>query len=445
MLNFIELNEERKKKYDRKKLDDIIARNHFKESAFAENKTQIDMSGNLLHKNAQAAINKYGEAKSWGHRVDVDHKVPLKKVYERGQKIGLSDEEIKKIANDRANFRILNSTDNRAKGNNSDLDMALRFLKDGELEKGTKFVVDGLKSEANISGHLVSQAVEKKVESFTERISDKTNVFSKNVKEYASDIAKDAAIPILVAGVHNIVSVVQGDKSIKEAAKDSVVETGAIILSSKLQQIGVDAANQVLKKSGVKLLQQAAGANIIGNVVIIGMRVNDSFVHFLDGKIDAEKFMFEVTMQGGTLAAETMGAMVGQALIPVPIAGAIIGSMITSVVCGLVVDLMRTARDSIEFVKERRQFIEDISANAKSEIDKQRYELERLIKENQEKSDQCFNEGYELIFSGIQRNDVEIISKGLGTVLSQFGENVYYENYGDFNRDFMNEDFEFTL
>jgi len=445
MMNFSELNEDRKKRYDRNKLDDIIARKHFKEDAFGKNKTQRDVSGNLLHKDDQAAINKYGAAKAWGHRVDVDHKVPLKKVYERGRKLGLSDEEIKKIANDRSNFRILNAKDNRSKGGNSDLDMAGRFLKDGELKKGTKFAIDGIKSEANMSGRLIGFAVEKKVEGVAGQIPGKMSTFSQDVKGYASDTAKAATIPILVAGVHNIVSVAHGDKSIKEAVKDSVVETGAVVLDSKLQQIGVDATNQVLQKSGVKLLQQAASANVIGNVVIIGMRVNDSFVRFLDGKIDAEKFMFEVTAQGGTLAAETMGAMLGQALIPVPIAGAIIGSMVTSVVCGLVVDLMRTARDSMEFVKERRQFIEDISAKAKAEIDKQRSELERLIKENQEKWNQCVDAGYELIFSGIQKNDVEIIAKGLDTILSQFGKNVRYAKYEDFNRDFMDEDFVFTL
>ncbi len=445
MTKFSELNENRKRRYDRNKLDDITARKHFKEAAFGKNKIQRDVSGNLLHKDHQAAINKYGSTKAWGHRVDIDHKVPLKKVYERGKNLGLSDEEVKKIANDISNFRILNAKDNRAKGKNSDFDMAVRFLKDGELEKGIKLAFDGIKGEVNMSGRLIGFAAEKKVECAAGHIPDKMSVFSKNAKGYVSDLARDATIPVLVAGVHNIVSVAQGDKSIKEAAKDSVIETGAVVLSSKLQQIGVAAANQVLQKSGVKFLQQAAGANVIGNVVVIGMRVNDSFMRFLDGKIDAEKFMFEVTAQGATLAAETLGAMVGQTLIPVPIVGAIIGSMVTSVACGLVVDLMRTARDSMKFVKERRQFIEDISAKAKAEIDKQRSELERLIKENQEKWNQCVDAGYELIFSGIQKNDVEIIAQGLDTILSHFCENVHYAKYVDFNRDFMDEDFVFTL
>ena len=137
--------------------------------------------------------------------------------------------------------------------------------------------------------------------------------------------------------------------------------------------------------------------------------------------------------------------MVGQTLIPIPVAGAIIGSMITSVVCGLIVDLMSTARNSMKLVKEKRKTIEEVSARAKLEIDKQRDELKQLIKVDQEKWDECINDGYRCIFSGIKTNNVEAIADGLNTILSQFGKAVRYLKYEDFNEDFMNKSFKFTL
>lgn len=422
--------------YDRNKVDDIAARNCFKERVFSDGKVQTDEFGNLLHYDTQAAINKYGVVKAWDHRTEIDHKVPLKTVYEIGHMVGLSVKDIKEIANDESNFRILQARLNREKGDSSDLEMGAYSFKKGKFKQGIQFEVSGIEGIANMSVRIGSRVAGNQV-----------NRTVKHLPKEVKAVANDTAMPLLVASVHNLVEVAQNNKSLKSAAKDSAVEAGTAVAAGKLQQLGVDATNQVLQKSGIKLLQQAADANIAGAVLVMGLRVRDSFVRFLDGKIGAGDFVFEAGLQSATLAAETMGAIIGQSLIPIPVVGGVLGSMVISVACAQIVDLMQTAREclSLDFVKHRRNMIEDISRVAKAEIDNQRMQLEQLIKADKEQWDSCVDAGFTAILQGMQKNDVEIIAGGLGIILSNFNKSVYFAKYEDFNASFMDENYEFNL
>ena len=123
------------------------------------------------------------------------------------------------------------------------------------------------------------------------------------------------------------------------------------------------------------------------------------------------------------------------------------GSMVISVACAQIVDLMQTAREclSLDFVKHRRNMIEDISRVAKAEIDNQRMQLVQLIKADKEQWDSCVDAGFTAILQGMQKNDVEIIAGGLGIILSNFNKSVYFAKYEDFNASFMDENYEFNL
>ena len=267
------------------------------------------------------------------------------------------------------------------------------------------------------------------------------------VKVATRMVAEEAAMPLMMAGIHNMVAVAQGEKTIIEGAKDSAVETGTAVLGARAQELGIQAANQALQRSGVQVMRQIAKANVIGNVVMLGMRVKGSLARYLDGRLSADEFIMEVGIQGCTLAAETVGATIGQTLIPIPVVGAVLGAMVASVACNAVADLMRTAKDcgKLQFVKDRRNLIEDIASQAQQEMARQRAELERLVKADLASWDAAEQAAFDLIYKGMQQNDVDTITRGLNTIVAQFGRKLTFEDHDSFHRAFQDPNYVFKL
>ncbi|WP_294160421.1 hypothetical protein [uncultured Selenomonas sp.] len=437
---FVTLSAEQDRKYDRLKLDDRAARYRFRDAQFDGRRTARDSFGNLLHLDKQAAIRKYGVANVQTHVVQVDHKVPLKTVFEFGSALGLSDEKIKEIANDESNFRLASAHFNETKKAKSDFQMAAEYWKNGERIEGAQLLADGTVGTINISGRLVAGVVEERVQVVAKQVPG-------GVKVATRMVAEEAAMPLMMAGIHNMVAVAQGEKTIIEGAKDSAVETGTAVLGARAQELGIQAANQALQRSGVQVMRQIAKANVIGNVVMLGMRVKGSLARYLDGRLSADEFIMEVGIQGCTLAAETVGATIGQTLIPIPVVGAVLGAMVASVACNAVADLMRTAKDcgKLQFVKDRRNLIEDIASQAQQEMARQRAELERLVKADLASWDAAEQAAFDLIYKGMQQNDVDTITRGLNTIVAQFGRKLTFEDHDSFHRAFQDPNYVFKL
>ncbi len=117
--------------YDRKKYDDIYKRNQYKAEIYQDHKTHTDyITGNVLHKDVEAAANKYGKNNTTKHTGDVDHIVPLASVHDIAKANPfLTDNDVKEASNRCSNYRLTQSKLNRAKGGNTNFEMAKEAIK----------------------------------------------------------------------------------------------------------------------------------------------------------------------------------------------------------------------------------------------------------------------------------------------------------------------------
>lgn len=97
-------------KRDRSKYDDVQKRKAFKEEQYGNKKTIKDpYTGKDLHRNGNAALNKYGEKHVNEHKSQTDHTISLEKVVNKNKNnTFLSDEDIKEIANIQENYKEIN-------------------------------------------------------------------------------------------------------------------------------------------------------------------------------------------------------------------------------------------------------------------------------------------------------------------------------------------------
>ena len=156
--------------------------------------------------------------------------------------------------------------------------------------------------------------------------------------------------------------------------------------------------------------------------------------------------MEQIHEDGVAAVGSIIGSIVGQALIPIPLVGAFIGSVIVSTVC---VEIQKFSnkinKEIIETYKnydESEKLMKNINILADSalrELAVQRTHLKGIIGNEFEKWDLEFNSAFDLMIESTLNDDVEGVANSLDKILKVFNENVRFKTFEEFDEFFMDE------
>lgn len=395
--------------YDRNLYDSQKAKRKYKNSIFGNKQTIVDKNGNVLHKNQQAARNKYGDNKYTNHSSDVDHIVPLKTQHKYAKHNGLlNDSDIKEIANNSDNLQILSAHENRSKGSNEDADLKTKIKASMSLHKA-----------------YAKRSVENAAEIFHE--------------SGVNGAIAAGQMTVATSGITNIVALINGEKTVDEAvcdvAKDGVksTATGYLIAGS------TTTVAQAFSKSSNELVKLLTDANVSGKIIATVITTYDTVERYAKGEITTNQCMLELGEKGSVLATSGYSMMVGQAVIPIPVVGAAIGALVgASLTSGIYKSLTSCLqKNEIEY-QEMQRVIDECNAIAEEER-RYRAELEQYLEQYFKDYRYCFSTALSAIDSAFASGDVDGVISGANQITKKLGGNVYYENFDEF-KDFLASD-----
>ncbi|MED3797876.1 hypothetical protein P4604_10870 [Lysinibacillus capsici] len=417
--------------------DSTRDKKEFRESIFKGRKIFDDpVSGQKLHSTQKTAQNKYhmknqfGENSStaWAnHSPETDHIVPLKEIHNRVKSNPfLSDADVKEVANNPDNYRVTSKSFNASKGKKSDFEFA--FDKHNEISKDgrAKLVKEKLGAEASITTRFAARTVKNVGTEFTEGA-----VFS----------LEASVVPLIVEGVSNLCKVANGEKEFNEAAKDMGKLTMSVAVSGGTIRVVSTGVTNLMKNSGKEALEKVANSNQVMQVITVSLIVKDSVIKYVNGEIDSKHFFEEIGEKGVGMLTGTIGAIAGQALIPIPVVGAAIGSMIVSTVC---LDLYKSIRTLNKFQKIENS-VSGLASDALTEMNRQQEILKQLIKEEFYEWDEEFNKGYEMIYTGTIEDSTATINQGLSCILSVFSKDIAFKSQKEFDDLFFDNNSVFNM
>ena len=356
--------------YNRKSYDDPIARRDTHDRAFGENKTTRDQMGEVVHHNHQAAKNKYGSAQASFHQAEADHKDPLKNIHTRSNdnlfmKAFLKEGDIKEVGNRASNLQILNKHENASKGSSSELRRGIENANVSRVIRGAKTQVE---TDVLLTGRAVKNAGELAITSGRSA--------GINSAEYAA----------MVSGIYNIASCISGDKNIGDAIKDVSKDSTKAFAFGSAQGAGVTVVNQVLVSSESKLLMALGENNVAGKTITTIAVTGETVVKWGNGEISTSECLVELGNKGCSFGGAKAGAIVGQAVIPIPIVGAAVGSIIGGAMADGVYNAVREGiESSVEKERQRQQEIYEAMMRYYNE-QQRRKEVQYLLKVNTEKA-----------------------------------------------------------
>lgn len=312
-------------RYDRRSLDDGNAKKRIKEKAFFDNGNVKDPYTNKdLSLTKSEAKRLYG--KDWKkHLAEADHKVSLKGRYEQTKNNPwLKEEDIRKSSNSSDNMETVSREFNNAKRSRSNTE----FVKDEKYLKKTGVEL----SEAGKKKAIESENNARKALQLQDMKDSVKNIFDTGNNAGMEGMKDSGTFVFIVSGIQNMVSIIKGEKTAKEAIVDTAKDTGKAAATGYGLSSALTVISHTLSYSSSSFIRALAESNVPGHVITAVMLTGDTVKQYAEGKISTKQCMDKLQEKASVFAGGAVGGAIGgQVLVPIPIVGAAVGSLVGSV------------------------------------------------------------------------------------------------------------------
>lgn len=252
------------------------------------------------------------------------------------------------------------------------------------------------------------------------------------------------------SGVVGLYQLSQGKVTKREVATQVIVDTSKSFVTSYLTTAGSKGIVHGLAKAGVKKATVAGLTKSNAHVALATgvIKSGQSVVRYLQGKIDGDQLMGEISETAITGASAFYYGALGQAIIPIPIIGAMIGSTVGYFVGSMLHQSGLIGLGEVEAVKvarERRERIEAMCLESIPLMRQHRLELELLLKTHFAERRQLLTEAFDGLESSLVSWDADGFTRHLESVNQAFGKSLPFKSFNEFDTFMKDKDSVFVL
>lgn len=237
--------------------------------------------------------------------------------------------------------------------------------------------------------------------------------------------------------IKNYVSLVKGEKTVDELLLSvgcDTVKAGALSFATGFTGSAIKGAMQNAKN---EVLRDLSKTNIAATIVTTTIETGKTLKKFMCNEISGLECLEELGEKGTGQLSAAMFAVVGQAVIPVPIVGAMIGSMVgyalSSACYGELVDALKEAK----LAHEERIRIERECEESIKMIVQFREEMNDAIEKYLNDMKETFNNALENAERAIWKDDIDGFIGAANSISNKMGKKALFNTFREFD-DFMN-------
>lgn len=253
-----------------------------------------------------------------------------------------------------------------------------------------------------------------------------------------------AGIGGAVSLVKNLFAVYKDEKELKEALKDTSLDTikgGMIGYATAFGGSFVSAFMQNHEKVLVRTLGKSSLPSMI---VTVSVETTKSFYGYFKGDIDAVQLAQNLGEKGTGLANSALFAAATQAIIPIPVVGAMIGGMLGYMLNSMFYQGVMDSLKEAKIQRIERMRIEAECEFLLSEILNYRKEMEEIIERYFSEHLGFFNESFNGLDKALGLNDTNGVILAANEITRKLGSKTQFETFAEF-KTFMNSEEKFNL
>lgn len=247
-----------------------------------------------------------------------------------------------------------------------------------------------------------------------------------------------AAIGMGISLIKNVTAVVKNEKNIKEASVDLAKDTAVGAISGYSVAFTGSTIKGLMQNSSKGTLRALSKTNLPATVVMTTYDIGRTTYSLFKGEITCEQFLGEIGENGAAQLSSALFATIGQTVIPVPVVGAMAGSMIGYIMSkyfyGELVNSIRDAR----IARENRIEIETYCREVEDMIDEYISEMQQLQEQYFAKYEEIFDDAFTRMDIAIEEGNYDMLIKGANLISTSLGKECYFKTVDDFTEKIMN-------
>ena len=242
-----------------------------------------------------------------------------------------------------------------------------------------------------------------------------------------------------VSLVKNCVELYKGEIELKDAAKD-VAKTTAI---SAGVSYGTTFTASILKgslqNSEKEMLRTISKTNLPAAMVSLALESSKALTRFFSGKTTSMQCLEELGQTGMGMVSSATFATLGQIAIPIPVVGAMVGSMVGYALSSASYGILLSSLKEAHLARENRIRIERECNEHIQLLNKFRQELNAYIEQYLSSTKALFTESFAQIKQAYALGDVDGFIDGCNRVSEALGKKSQFSNFNEFD-DIMKSD-----
>ena len=254
-----------------------------------------------------------------------------------------------------------------------------------------------------------------------------------------------AAIGGGISIIQNCVALIKGEKNSKEAALAVAGDTTKAAAISFVTGFSGSAIKGAMHNAKNTTLRALSKSNLAGTLVTTTVETGKTLKKYINGEISGLDCLEELGEKGTGQVSAAMFAVIGQAAIPIPVVGGLIGSMVgyalSTAFYKEVVNTLKTEK----FAKEERIRIEKECKEAILLIQQYRSEMNAVINNYLLDYSTTFNGAFDQMLVSLNINDIDGFIGGANTITEKLNGNVSFRSFQEFETNVMNNSEPFRL
>ncbi|AHA88417.1 hypothetical protein U063_1072 [Helicobacter pylori BM012A] len=232
----------------------------------------------------------------------------------------------------------------------------------------------------------------------------------------------------VVSSVTNVYECIVNGKDPIKAIKHTTIATlkgGALsyvsaFASSSLGGLMQSSANKIIQSLGKGSIPAMIVGACVANVTILG--------RYISGKIDGKELLKQLGKANTTLVSSGAMAVVGQALIPIPVVGALIGGFVGAVLSETCLNSLLKAREEAKLARQRRIEIEKECREIIKLLEAYQNQFKEVFEQYFHETTKFFNQSFDTLWRASYIGDADL---GIGInnkIQERLGQKALFDN-----------------
>ncbi|MCQ2633324.1 hypothetical protein JT149_01135 [Helicobacter pylori] len=300
----------------------------------------------------------------------------------------------------------------------------------GDFQKATK-LEERLQKCKTIKAHTRPASITK-AEAIEARLNPKLST-AKDVASVSHQAGMNAAqtgvlISVGFSAITNIYECIANGKDPIKAIKHTLVDTakgGALnycsaFASSSLGGLMQSSANRIIQSLG----KGSAPAMIVGacvaNATILG--------RYFSGKIDGTELCKQLVKSNTTLVSSGAMAVAGQALIPIPVVGALVGGFVGAILSETCFNALLKAREEAKLARQRRIEIEKECRELIKLLEIYQNQFKEVFERYFHETTKFFNQSFDELERALCAGDADLAIGVNNEIQERLGQKALFNN-----------------